>query len=68
MELVDENDILHYENKLPDVLNYNPIPIAHLNLSSKERFIKSIIKKCLKPGHIYKITHRGMLTILDKML
>jgi hypothetical protein len=68
LELVDENDILHYEDELPDVLNYNPISVSSPILSSKQRFIKSIIKKCLKPGHIYKINHRGVLEILDKMI
>lgn len=70
LQLVDENDILHYEDKLPDVLNYNPIPIpiSHFNLSSQEKFIKSIVQKCLRPNRIYKITHRGVLEIVDKML
>jgi hypothetical protein len=68
IDLVDENDILHYEEPIPDVLEYNPISISHLNLTSKQKFIKSIIKKCLKPGLIYKITHRGVLEILDKMM
>jgi hypothetical protein len=68
MGLVDENEILHYEDKLPAVLDYNPISISHINLTSKKKFIKSIIKKCLKPGHFYKINHRGVLEILDKML
>lgn len=68
MELVDENDVLRYENQLPTGLDYNPVSLIRFDLTSRERFVKSIIKKCLKPGHIYKVTHRGVLEILEKML
>lgn len=68
LELVDENDILHYEDGIPDMLDYNPIPGSSFTLDSKEKLIKSILKKCLKPGHFYKITNRGVLEIVDKML
>ena len=68
MELVDENDILRYEDQLPTGLGYNPVSLTRFDLSSRERYVKSIIKQCLKPGHMYKVTHRGVLEILDKML
>lgn len=61
MELIDETEILHYEDELDD---YHPISI----LTGRQRFIKSIIKRCLKPGRIYKVTDHGMLEIIDKMM
>lgn len=68
MELINENEILHYEDELDDPINYHPISISHLKLTGRQRFIKTIIKRCLKPGRIYKITAHGILEIIDKMM
>lgn len=44
MELVDQNEILHYEDKLPAVLDYNPISIFRINLISKKSLLKASLK------------------------
>lgn len=57
--LVDDKDILHYETLGTYPQNYHPIVTNFFKLTAK-----SIIKK----GHFYKITNRGLLEIVDKML
>lgn len=62
-----EDEILHYEMNVPETLNdYFPIILGRLN--AQESLVKGILKKCLRPKHYYKITHRGLLEIIEKMM
>ena len=62
-----EDSILHYEvDVIDDGKNF--FPTIFSKLTSEERFIKAIVKKCLKPDRFYKISNRGLLEIVDKMM
>ena len=39
--LVDENDILHYEDDLNDLINYHPIAVSHFKLTARQKMIKA---------------------------
>lgn len=70
-QIIDPNEILHYETEIEkeiEKINYHPIAISHFKLKARQKIVKSIVKKCLKPGHLYKITDRGTLQIIDKMM
>lgn len=71
-ELRNGSSVLHYERNLEDELNnpenFSLLPTSYLTLTSKEKYFKSIIKKCLKPNRIYKITDHKLLELIDKMV
>ena len=62
-----EDDILHYEVEV-DNNGKSYIPTLPYNLNAQELLVKAIIKKCLQPNHYYRITNRGLLEIIEKMM
>ena len=65
----DDFDFLHYEvDGIDDDDGKNLLSTIFSNLNSEKRFIKGILKKCLKPNRFYKISNRGLLEIIDKMM
>jgi len=66
------SQILHYEKdlekELNDPRNYSLLPSSYLDLTAQEKFIKDIVKKCLKPNRIYKITDLGLLQVINEMV
>jgi len=62
-------DIVQYEESFTDeIIGYNPFDLSHFTLSARQKVIKSIIKKCLKPKRHYKIINRQILELIDKMM
>lgn len=65
-------EILNFEKDLEKELlnnnNYPFLPRAFFDLTTHERFLKDIIKQCLKPNRIYRITDHGIIKILHNMI
>lgn len=70
LDLFDEKEILHYEDEINDQINFNYylLPISSFKLSAGLKLLKGIVKKCLKKGMMYKLVHRGVLEVVNKII
>lgn len=66
--IIDTSEILHYEQEVGDPININYDIKSLFRLTKKERFIKTVVKKCLKQNYIYKIVDPTTLAVIDRMI
>lgn len=62
-----QNNILHYEVE-PIQPNYVTVPDLFFQLNLDQLLTKAVLKKCLKQNRFYKVRHRGLLQIIEKMV
>ena len=69
-EIIEDGKILRYETPFPtpDGLNYYIYPYTSTSLTEYQKYIKQIVKKCLKPGHFYKIMDPMLAKTINKIM
>lgn len=67
-EIIEDDQILRYENTLPQINGLNYYIYRYGGLTEYQKYIKQIVKKCLKPGHFYRIIDPTLAKTITKIM